>query len=105
MAVETTQLENYLENFTEFAKESARETPPWLRELREFAFARFCSMGFPTTRDEDWRFTNVAALARTPFQLARKSAAQLAISDVERWQMHGATTRLVFVDGNKSVQT
>ena len=83
MSVETTQLGNYLESFTEFAKNTARETPPWLRELREFAFARFCSAGFPTTRDEDWRFTNVAALARTPFHLARENAVQLTVTDLE----------------------
>lgn len=100
MAVETTQLENYLENFTEFAKNTARETPPWLRELREFAFARFCSAGFPTTRDEDWRFTNVAALARTLFQLAPENALQLTFSDLERWRMQGAAARMVFVDGH-----
>src|SRR5260370_1638182 len=100
MSVDTTQLGNYLEKFTEFAKDTARETPPWLRELREFAFARFCSAGFPTTRDEDWRFTNVAALARTPFQLARQNAAQLTVSDLERWRMQGAVARMVFVDGH-----
>ena len=100
MSVETTQLGSYLENFTEFAKVTVRETPPWLRELREFAFARFCSAGFPTTRHEDWRFTNVAALARMPFQLARKTAVQLTVSDLKRWRMQGAVARLVFVDGH-----
>jgi Fe-S cluster assembly protein SufD len=100
MSVETTQLGNYLESFTEFAKDTARETPQWLRELREFAFARFCSAGFPTTRDEDWRFTNVTALARMPFQLARKNGAQLTVSDLEPWRMLGAVARMVFVDGH-----
>jgi Fe-S cluster assembly protein SufD len=100
MSTDTTQLGNYLENFTKFVKGTTREAPPWLRELREFAFARFCSAGFPTTRDEDWRFTNVAGLARTPFQLARESAAQSTISDLEPWRMLGASSRMVFVDGH-----
>src|SRR5258708_3776440 len=100
MPVETIQLGNYLESFTEFAKNTERETPAWLRELRELAFARFCSAGFPTTRDEDWRFTNVAGLARMPLQLARKSAAQLMVSDLERWRMRSAAARMVFVDGH-----
>jgi Fe-S cluster assembly protein SufD len=100
MPVETTQLGNYLEKFTQFAKHTTSETPSWLRELREFAFARFCSAGFPTTRDEDWRFTNVAELARMPFQLARKSAAQLMVSDLEPWRMRSAAARMVFVDGH-----
>jgi Fe-S cluster assembly protein SufD len=32
--------------------------------LRETAFQRFLELGFPTTHDEDWRFTNVAPIAR-----------------------------------------
>jgi Fe-S cluster assembly protein SufD len=33
-------------------------------ELREQAARRFNELGFPTTRDEDWRFTNVAPIAK-----------------------------------------
>jgi len=40
---------------------------PWVKELREAAFERFAALGFPTTHDEDWRFTNVAPIARTQF--------------------------------------
>ena len=41
--------------------------PDWLREIRHAAFSRFLERGFPTTRDEEWRFTNVAPIADTPF--------------------------------------
>jgi len=40
----------------------------WLRRSREEAIARFQERGFPTSREEDWRFTNVAPLARTAFR-------------------------------------
>ena len=40
----------------------------WLRPLREAGFQRFAELGFPTTHDEEWRFTNVARIARTTFQ-------------------------------------
>ncbi|HXS94894.1 MAG TPA: Fe-S cluster assembly protein SufD [Candidatus Limnocylindrales bacterium] len=43
----------------------------WLRELRNEAFERFSRLGFPTTRDEEWRFTNVAPIARARFSRAR----------------------------------
>ena len=100
MAVDTAQLESYLESFTDFARETAEQTPEWLREMRDAAFARFCDVGFPTTREEDWRFTNISALARTEFQLARGGAARLAASDLAAWQMEGSAARLVFVDGH-----
>jgi Fe-S cluster assembly protein SufD len=50
--------------------EFARQKPaaPWLQELRESAFQRFAQSGFPTTHDEEWRFTNVSRIARTTFE-------------------------------------
>jgi Fe-S cluster assembly protein SufD len=41
--------------------------PAWLQALRDAAFARFAALGFPTTHNEEWRFTNVAPIARTTF--------------------------------------
>jgi Fe-S cluster assembly protein SufD len=41
--------------------------PAWLQSLRDAAFARFAELGFPTTHNEEWRFTNVAPIARTAF--------------------------------------
>jgi Fe-S cluster assembly protein SufD len=88
-----------LESFTEFAKRSAGHNLPWLRKLREDGFARFCETGFPTTHDEDWRFTSVAAIARTPFSLPGQYAAGLSDSDLKAWRVEGAAVQLVFVDG------
>jgi Fe-S cluster assembly protein SufD len=64
----TERLRNYLEAFHALG---AAQQPGWLCALRDRGFARFCEVGFPTTRNEDWRFTNVSAIAQTPFQLAR----------------------------------
>src|ERR671910_267106 len=38
-----------------------------LGRKREDAFAAFARLGFPTTRQEEWRFTNVGPIARTRF--------------------------------------
>jgi len=99
MPVQAEQLESYLENFTDFTRETAAETPQWLANLREAAFARFCETGFPTTRDEDWRFTNLASLLRTPFRLVRAGAVPFTVSELVAWRMEGAAARMVFVDG------
>jgi len=61
--------EKYLEIFDQFASRTASQ-PRWLQSLRQDAFARFAETGFPTTHDEDWRFTNVSAVSSTPFELA-----------------------------------
>ena len=54
-----------------FAANGASGAPPWLREMRERAIARFAEVGFPTTRLEQWRFTNVQSISETPFALQR----------------------------------
>lgn len=49
----------------EFTKQDAGA--PWLQRLRDAGFARFAELGFPTTHDEEWRFTSVAPIARAQF--------------------------------------
>jgi len=92
------QLDTYLDCFTAFQKTAPGHGLSWLRKLREDAFARFCEVGFPTTHDEDWRFTNVSAIAKTPFQLAG-DATELSKDDLKGWHFPDATCELVFVDG------
>jgi Fe-S cluster assembly protein SufD len=41
-----------------------------LRRLRQAAWARFEHLGFPTPRNEDWKFTSVAPLLQVPFRAA-----------------------------------
>jgi Fe-S cluster assembly protein SufD len=95
----TQQLENYLEGFTELQKHVVGRSVPWLRRLREDAFARFCEVGFPTTHDEDWRFTNVSALAKTAFRLPRKDADQISRKALDPYRIPGVDCQLVFVNG------
>jgi Fe-S cluster assembly protein SufD len=54
-----------------FTKQPA--AAPWIQALRAAAFARFAELGFPTTHDEEWRFTNVAPIARAKFAVGRAS--------------------------------
>ncbi len=36
--------------------------PEWLKDLREKAFSYFTEKGFPTVKNEEWKYTNVAAV-------------------------------------------
>src|SRR5260221_525120 len=57
-------------SFDRFAERLSEKDAPWLRRLRTAAMARFAEKGFPTTRDEAWRKTSVARIARTAFRPA-----------------------------------
>ncbi len=66
--------------------ETLVQAPAWVRERREQASRRFAEVGFPNTRQEDWRFTNVAPIADAKFALANGAFAQAAslIAGVKR---------------------
>ncbi len=99
MTIAPEQLGNYLEIFDNLQKHSAGRDPGWLRRLREDALVRFNEAGFPTTRDEDWRFTNVSVLAQTRFRLAAEEHPAVSISQIEPYDMAGAACQMVFING------
>ncbi|HZR32278.1 MAG TPA: Fe-S cluster assembly protein SufD [Terriglobales bacterium] len=95
----TPQLASYLDAFSAFNKRAPGHTQPWLRSLREDAFSRFAEVGFPTTHDEDWRFTSVAAIANTAFQLPAAGKAKVSAHELEPYRFTASACQLVFVNG------
>jgi Fe-S cluster assembly protein SufD len=88
---------NYLDAFIELEKVRQSSEPVWLRHLRAEGWDIFNSSGFPTARDEDWRFTNLAPLRRTEFR--RAPDASVSPSEIEASLLSGAACQLVFVNG------
>ncbi len=70
----------------------------WFNALRAEAVDRVGVLSVPTTRDEEWRFTDISPLTKLPFQPVR-TAISLQAADIERFYLEEAATRLVFVDG------
>lgn len=68
----------------------------FVRALRQAGIERFDAVGFPNNRQEEWRFTNVAPLAKLPFTLAQRASAD----DIRRTSMTGAAAELVIVNGH-----
>ena len=54
-----------------------------LEQLRSGAIERFATLGFPTIQMEEWRFTNVSPIARTPFRLDLDGDAEVAATSLE----------------------
>jgi len=76
----------------------SRSPLTWLNDLRAQGLERANALAVPTTRDEDWRFTDLTPLYKTRFQPALRPV------DVEASALDGsfipeAASRLVFVDG------
>jgi Fe-S cluster assembly protein SufD len=90
----------YLEKFTRF--EEAAKQPSWLFPLRKSGIARFSELGFPTLQHEDWRFTNVAPIARLPFKPVFEAPAdRVSPETIEQFTFAGLPgCKLVFVNGH-----
>jgi Fe-S cluster assembly protein SufD len=96
----------HLSNLARIGEQDARggngasRPPAWLGELRKAGIARFDEVGFPSGRDEHWRHTNFAPIARTAFRLAPEVAGD-AIADAAAAHGFGgdAAAELVFVNG------
>jgi Fe-S cluster assembly protein SufD len=72
------RLDSVRAEYARFAQGRGTSAPAWLRDLRERGAARFVALGFPTVRQEDWRFTNVAPIADGAFRLAEKTPTNAA---------------------------
>ena len=87
----------FIAAFERFDQE--RNEPAWLASLRKSGMERFAEIGFPTLRDEDWRFTNVAPITKLPFQpVTEPGAVTVPLKQFNFMQLE--CTRLVFIDGH-----
>ena len=99
MATASQTAQNYVETFGQMVKSGRDREPSWLQTLRQGGFDCFRATGFPTTRHEDWRFTNISAIVQTNFQLNRNGHRLPTKHQVESYRISGAVCQLTFVDG------
>jgi Fe-S cluster assembly protein SufD len=93
----------YSESFRALQEKSGAGNSSWVERLRESAFASFERLGFPTPHHEEWKYTNVAPLAKAKFDTAfdkRKDTTTLNISQLQTFTYEEALrSQLVFVNG------
>ncbi|MGH9856026.1 MAG: Fe-S cluster assembly protein SufD, partial [Blastocatellia bacterium] len=101
MAQVVKEKENYFSTYKLLAQAREGRDPAWLLNLRERAGAAFESLDFPTTRDEEWKYTNVAPVLKVPYrelldldvdELSAEAIAPFTFTESRRSQ-------LVFVNG------
>jgi Fe-S cluster assembly protein SufD len=85
--------------YNAWAGNGASKAPEWLRDIRSGAIARFETLGFPTMKQEAWRFTSVAPIAEGSFELATPPARVPQLDEIRPFLLFDAGYRLVFLDG------
>src|ERR1044072_3004965 len=102
MGTELARKENNYQAAFQTVRESS-PTVPWLELVRNSAMDRFEQLGFPVVHDEEWKYTNLAPLAKQSFEPATRSinssldAAQFVYPET-------STAHLVVVTGFLSEQ-
>jgi Fe-S cluster assembly protein SufD len=74
----------------------------WLQDVRDKAAARFAAIGFPTTRDEEWRFTNVAPIASAEFRPA--APVSVPVDTIDALPYGNLPFRITLVNGRFSAE-
>ncbi len=70
----------YKQDFQAILEQTSNET---LRALRQKAFDYFNENGFPAVKNEEWKYTNVAEIAKAEFTIDGNATARKRINDVD----------------------
>ncbi len=93
----------YQAAFRMLQERATSSDPHWLARLRESAMDRFEQLGFPSVREEEWKYTNVAPITKVKFEPVLgpdESGGALTVGDVTSFGYAEAqTSRLVFRNG------
>ena len=92
----------YKSSFELFEKSLNGSTTSPVHGLRREAIARFSELGFPTTKNEEWRFTNVSPIVKESFApVFAHVEPGVTSDDVVRFSFGGLEcSRLVFINGH-----
>ncbi|HSB08009.1 MAG TPA: Fe-S cluster assembly protein SufD [Blastocatellia bacterium] len=99
----------YVSSFARLEKALSRDGQGWLASLRKEAISRFAELGFPTTKLEEWKYTDVSPIAKTSFQAAEFRADGLPAERLSDLPLAHAAfseccSRIVFVNGHYNPQ-
>jgi Fe-S cluster assembly protein SufD len=92
--------DHYFSAFSTLEAQRALKGGSWFDATRREAMGCFAEMGFPTTRNENWKYTNVQPLTRINFQLAEPGKVKVALQQLESAKFNDqVAATLVFVNG------
>ncbi len=90
--------EKLLSSFMAF--EARVDVQTELHDLRTLAIKNFENKGFPTKKDEAWKYTSLNAILKNDFSVFPKNEVTIEFKDVKKYFLHEIDTyKVVFIDG------
>ena len=78
--------------------QSQGDEPRDIRNVRENAFNNFLKIGYPTKKQESWRYTNLSSLVKTKYQSSNREASKIDNNIISEHSIENSH-RIVFVNG------
>ena len=92
----------YQTHFESFERTLNGESKSSLHQLRREAMGKFSDSGFPTTRHEEWKYTNITPITKIDFKpVLQYEGQEIAKSQLKQFSF-GTEHQLVFIDGHFS---
>ena len=90
----------YISLFSTFEKALKGDSELPVHQLRKAALEKLGLLTFPTTKDEEWRYTNIEPIVQFPFQFDTSKKSKLTKKKIAQYMFHKADfDTLVFVNG------
>ena len=87
-----------LDSFIAFEQVIDLDNP--VHTVRKNALKRFESDGFPTKKDELWKYTSLKSIIQKDYSLSVKSNPNVGLKDIEKYSINDIDSyKIVFVDG------
>lgn len=82
------------------AFEDKIDTNSELHELRNNAIKNFENKGFPTKKEEAWKYTSLSSILKNDFSVFPKKENSIEFKEVKKYFLHEVDTyKVVFIDG------
>ena len=90
--------EKLLDSFIAFEQDVDLLNP--IHKDRKDALKRFEELGFPSKKDESWKYTSLNSLLKEDYSIFPKQESSIEFKDVKKYFLHEVDTyKIVFVDG------
>ncbi len=91
----------YVSQFESFELGLNGEKQKPIHKFRKTAAARIPELSFPTTGDEEWKYTDISPVLNHKFRSGRFSATPVSLEQIDKFLFnHAEFNTLVFVNGN-----
>jgi Fe-S cluster assembly protein SufD len=91
--------QRFVAQFDEFSRDGARSAPSRVNAMRTRAMESFATLGFPTTKNEDWHFTSVSPITESEFTFVLAATGDVRESDLTQFAFGDDWHTAVFVNG------